>query len=664
MTAVVFGFVCGVMLMYSYSQHDYNPYQTTLANLRATGTSSSLQNTSPQQPPPPPPPPNDPILSNEEGNAWIAQKLQENKPFLVGRLDMGSAKCLIQQYYKDPANIKPCSHPHIAAGIYPETSEMMVVYTKTLDHALQQMDALAFFEEKEKQLIQKHTSAHIYMKNRALEPFYFPNEPWSEQLKGKTVLIVHAFVDSIKCQINRREQLFPKTEILPDFNSVKYVQMFQCMGGATPHNSWLETLQAVQKKIDAVGAFDVAIVSGGSYGMPIAAYCKEKHHASAIMMGGGSQLLFGLKGKRWDTHPQLKLLYNSNWMYPLESDTPAENKLNKTEIGGPYWGPKKLRYLKCPAVRNVQPATANSVVLHPAATTTIKEIVRQKKVTQVDKAAFQDKHLYSPQRIELWTVSPNDLCVATPTITPTEKRKMLISTTAGSKTCISALDGPPVAACPAVRFAEDSSFAVCRAKGALGAQDLLKQGGSERRIADTFAQIIRNDGGWAMRPNIVDVGMNEGFFSLLSASLGGNVIAFDMNPVCFAAMDKAISLNGFENSIELRNVGLIKGSSTQVSDETISIQSESCDPAGKLSSTECSWCPKRTNVPLSSLDAILLNSVPVLEYSLLKIDAEGSEIGILEGALEIIQSGRVKVRSGPATCHFVCYVFDLVLFII
>jgi hypothetical protein len=53
--------------------------------------------------------------------------------------------------------------------------------------------------------------------------------------------------------------------------------------------------------------------------------------------------------------------------------------------------------------------------------------------------------------------------------------------------------------------------------------------------------------------------MNEGFFTLLSASLGGNVIAFDMNPVCFAAMDRAIEINSFENSIELRNVGLIKG---------------------------------------------------------------------------------------------------------
>jgi FkbM family methyltransferase len=76
----------------------------------------------------------------------------------------------------------------------------------------------------------------------------------------------------------------------------------------------------------------------------------------------------------------------------------------------------------------------------------------------------------------------------------------------------------------------------------------------------------------------------------------------------------------------------------------MSIQSESCDPAGKLSSTECSWCPKRTDVPTVPLDSILLKAGDSsMIFSLLKIDAEGSEIGILEGSLELINSGRVTV---------------------
>jgi UDP-arabinose 4-epimerase len=68
--------------------------------------------------------------------------------------------------------------------------------------------------------------------------------------------------------------------------------------------------------------------------------------ATAIAMGGGSQLLFGLKGHRWDTHSVLSKLYNKNWMYPLEEDTPENAKT--IEMGGPYWGPKQKRYKKCP----------------------------------------------------------------------------------------------------------------------------------------------------------------------------------------------------------------------------------------------------------------------------------------------------------------------------
>lgn len=213
--------------------------------------------------------------------------------------------------------------------------------------------------------------------------------------------------------------------------------------------------------------------------------------------------------------------------------------------------------VKPAAKKNVAPPSNNPAISSAAVST----IVRKKKVLPDanGKMSFQDKHVYSPQRIESWSIDPatKNKCTSNPTITETAKRSMFVSSL--SNTCESKISHSVEAECPVVNFAPDSSFLVCKAKGALGAKDLLKIGGSERRIADTFASIVRQDGGWNKRPHVVDVGMNEGFFTLLSASLGGNVIAFDMNPVCFAAMDRAIEINSFENSIELRNVGLIKG---------------------------------------------------------------------------------------------------------
>ncbi|MCD7883766.1 MAG: hypothetical protein LUI87_08725 [Lachnospiraceae bacterium] len=79
--------------------------------------------------------------------------------------------------------------------------------------------------------------------------------------------------------------------------------------------------------------FDVAIIGAGAYGLPLAAYCKERG-AQAIQMSGATQILFGIKGKRWDDHPFISSLYNEYWVRPNESETPP---LKQKVEGGSYW---------------------------------------------------------------------------------------------------------------------------------------------------------------------------------------------------------------------------------------------------------------------------------------------------------------------------------------
>ena len=49
-------------------------------------------------------------------------------------------------------------------------------------------------------------------------------------------------------------------------------------------------------------------------------------------MSGATQLLFGIKGKRWDDHPIISKLYNDAWVRPEETLAHKE----KVE-GGSYW---------------------------------------------------------------------------------------------------------------------------------------------------------------------------------------------------------------------------------------------------------------------------------------------------------------------------------------
>ena len=296
------------------------------------------------------------LLEPQEGNNWIIDKIKQNKPFVAGRLGLNGAEtCLLGQYLRGVKEMQPCGDAHHTSGIYPETPQGLREWAETYFGALIDMDKgdiLASFGSEAEKFVFSRLSIPVLMKNRALEPFYFDN-PWSSHLRGKTVLIIHPFQASIQCQLQRqpRKVLFPNSDVLPDF-FVKFVKMPQASGTRTPHGSWLETLQYVKTQIDSQWPFDFVIISAAAYGMPLAVYCKKRHKASVVVMGGGGQLLFGLKGIRWDTHPVLSKLYNKHWIYALEEDTPHDALT--IEMGGAYWGPKNKRLKTCPGTERKQ----------------------------------------------------------------------------------------------------------------------------------------------------------------------------------------------------------------------------------------------------------------------------------------------------------------------
>jgi hypothetical protein len=75
--------------------------------------------------------------------------------------------------------------------------------------------------------------------------------------------------------------------------------------------------------------FDIALIGCGAYGLPLAAHVK-KMGKQAIHMGSGVQLLFGIKGKRWDKHD----IYNRHWISPVMEDVPKQSDRIEGEC---YW---------------------------------------------------------------------------------------------------------------------------------------------------------------------------------------------------------------------------------------------------------------------------------------------------------------------------------------
>lgn len=152
------------------------------------------------------------------------------------------------------------------------------------------------------------------------------NNHWTEGLEGKKVLVVHPFKKTIEKQHQKREKL----GIMPPLEKLEVVKAVQTLADNedSRFESWFEALEYMKKEIDKKD-FDIALIGCGAYGMPLAAHVKSKGK-QALHLGGGLQLLFGIKGKRWEG----KIETNENWTKPLKED--FMQNYDKIE-GGCYW---------------------------------------------------------------------------------------------------------------------------------------------------------------------------------------------------------------------------------------------------------------------------------------------------------------------------------------
>lgn len=276
------------------------------------------------------------IMQLQEANDMIAHSISEGLSFAAGRLGATELQTVwktdLPQNKEEKKRI--LNQMKTYSGFFPMDTELLQDFSNIMKNACGQMDLLAvWFNEMEDYIIDMYGGNCRLTYLRALEPWYVEH-PWTGSLKGKKVLIIHPFADTIKKQYEKRDFLFKNKEILPEFKALYTVKAVQTIANAKDDRfkTWFEALDwmfAEAMKTD----FEVAIIGCGAYGFPLAAKIKSAGR-SAIHMGGATQLLFGIKGNRWDTHPVIGKLYNEYWVRPDDSEKPEG--LEAVE-GGCYW---------------------------------------------------------------------------------------------------------------------------------------------------------------------------------------------------------------------------------------------------------------------------------------------------------------------------------------
>ena len=279
-----------------------------------------------------------PILGNSEANELIYRVVTASCPALVGRIGGTELSCVRHflerrqgaQKRSYPAKVR--SRMSVLSGFFPSTDELLDTFCHEYLDAASELDILGIWYNRFEDVVATRVCPNASLVLlRALEP-YFHAEPWSRALAGKTVLVIHPFVESIRENFERnRARLFEDERVLPSFD-LRLLKAVQSIAGQTTgHATWFDALAQMKAQMDTE-RFDICIIGAGAYGLPLAAHAKRAGRV-AIHLGGATQVLFGIGGRRYDTD-EASRFYNQWWVRPTSAETPSDARLVE---GGCYW---------------------------------------------------------------------------------------------------------------------------------------------------------------------------------------------------------------------------------------------------------------------------------------------------------------------------------------
>ena len=268
----------------------------------------------------------------EVDTALIKTILESNKPCMISRFGSTELQTLLYcKFYPLSLSLKKRIFYNIqyASGFFPVTFENLKKFYRLYADDVKDLDLLVSWRIEEL-FFQNWISKLPEIKKTTLDSFY----AHEHSLKGKKILVVHPFAETIESQYsNKRELLFENKEVLPEFASLQTIKAVQSIAGnPVVFNSWFDALNWMKSEIDKK-SFDIALLGCGAYALPLAAHIK-RIGKKAVHMGGVLQFLFGITSKRYDENEEYKPYINEHFVYPDARDRPK----NASAVeGGCYW---------------------------------------------------------------------------------------------------------------------------------------------------------------------------------------------------------------------------------------------------------------------------------------------------------------------------------------
>jgi hypothetical protein len=215
------------------------------------------------------------------------------------------------------------------AGFFPTTDDSVDRLAALYVSSIAAIDIYASWTPHDRLLCPRQT---LKCRLVDIEPF-FTVRRWPLAWAGKRVTVVSPFKTTILAQWQRRGELFRVPTLGECEFAVVEAPQTMCETDVTGQD-WFENLDRLDGMV-ADTAPDVVVIGAGAYGLPVGARAKARG-ATAVVMGGSTQLLFGVMGNRWAIQPAYTKLQTQAWTRPSPLERPKGYQSFET-AGGAYW---------------------------------------------------------------------------------------------------------------------------------------------------------------------------------------------------------------------------------------------------------------------------------------------------------------------------------------
>lgn len=271
----------------------------------------------------------------KDANSILIKYIDSGEPFCLVR--PGSAEMSFVCWWIEGVLFKTSRYKlHQVYKMFDEDNLQAKRWVKQFEQDLNEADIYASLGNKKNYLIDWCCKDKIICSANILG-LGQETDSWLWKLADKKVLIVSPFSATMKQQMYNIDKIWRNDHFLKHTDlrfqqSVWYTGKNQDTGG---FSSWFEAYEYLKQEVLSQD-FDIALLSCGPFSTFLAADIK-RNGRSAIQYGGVLQLMFGIRGKRWDDNIELQSIYNEYWVRPGEAEKPRSDKSIKDSDDGCYW---------------------------------------------------------------------------------------------------------------------------------------------------------------------------------------------------------------------------------------------------------------------------------------------------------------------------------------